>query len=142
MKHTILKKSFREIENKEWEDEIPSQNDSYVFRKAYELYHKKLEDFTDEDLRFIIGQNHYLEYTIPLAIGILKNNPFAEGDFYPGSLLENVLKADSNYWKSHPNERKEVEDIFLKNVSELEMLGVTDEIKWDIKNAYEDFFNN
>ena len=51
MKHTILKKSFREIENKEWEDEIPSQNDSYVFRKAYELYHKKLEDFTDEDLK-------------------------------------------------------------------------------------------
>jgi hypothetical protein len=141
MKSKLLNKSFRDIENKDWQDEIPSENDSYVFRKAYELYYKKLKDFTDEDFRFIIGQNHYLDNVIPLAIDVLRANPFAEGDFYPGSLLENVLKSDSNYWKNHPNERKEVEEIFLKNLKELDALEVTDEIKYDIKNAFEEFFN-
>ena len=140
MKH--LNKTFRDISGKDWpKNEIPTDEDSNVVRKSYELYYKKIDEFTDEDLRFAIGQQWNLKYIIPLAIDILRDNPFAEGDFYPGSLLENVLKSDRNYWKGHPNERKAIEEIFLKNLKSLDKLEVTDEIKYDIKNAFEEFFN-
>lgn len=135
MKNNFFNKSLKDIEKKAWTDEVPTEKDSYVFRKAYELYHKKLSDFTDEDLRFIIGQNHYLEYAIPLAIVVLKQNPLAEGDLYPGSLMENVLRADKNYWQNHPGEVKEMEGIVAA-------LEVPDDINYDVNDAFEAFKKN
>lgn len=134
-----MKKTIKEIEGKNWEDEIPTINDSYLFRKAYEIYHKKINSFTTEDLRFLIGQNHYLEIAIPLAIIALKKNIFEEANSYPGSLLENVLKSSKSYWKKNIDTKRIVEELYLENKPLLEKLEVTGEIKWDIEEAYKEF---
>jgi CDI immunity proteins len=65
------------------------------------LYEKPLKDFTVENLRVMIGQSIGLEFLIPLAIEVLQENPFVEGDYYPGDLLSAVMKVDPGFWQNH-----------------------------------------
>lgn len=65
------------------------------------LYEKPLKDFTVENLRVMIGQSIGLEFLIPLAVEVLQENPFAEGDYYRGDLLSAVVKVESGFWRTH-----------------------------------------
>ncbi|HEY0761022.1 MAG TPA: contact-dependent growth inhibition system immunity protein [Pyrinomonadaceae bacterium] len=67
------------------------------------LYEKPLKDFTVENLRVMIGQSIGLEFLIPLAVELLRKNPFVEGDYYPGDLLSVVLKVAPGFWQTHPD---------------------------------------
>ena len=59
----------------------------------------------------LIGQQIGLQYLIPRALTLLKDDPLTEGDFYPGDLLCAVLKADSKYWLEHREERRDLQSI-------------------------------
>jgi len=50
----------------------------------------------------MIGQNIGLKYLVPMAVEKLKQKPLAEGHFFPGDLLVNVLKADPSFWSEFP----------------------------------------
>jgi len=63
---------------------------------------------TVEDLRLLIGQQKGLEHLIPVALDVLREDPLAEGDLYPGDLMKNVLGVSEEYWKEHPEERAEI----------------------------------
>ena len=65
------------------------------------LYKTPLKDFTVENLRVMIGQNIGLEFLIPLAVELLRENPFIEGDYYPGDLLSAVMQVEPNFWQTH-----------------------------------------
>jgi CDI immunity proteins len=65
------------------------------------LSEKPLKDFTVENLRVMIGQNMGLEFLIPLAVEVLQENPFVEGDYYPGDLLSAVMKVEPGFWQTH-----------------------------------------
>jgi hypothetical protein len=65
------------------------------------LYEKPLKDFTVENLRVMIGKNIGLEFLIPLAIELLQENPFVEGDYYPGDLLSVVIQVEPSFWQAH-----------------------------------------
>ena len=67
------------------------------------LYEKPLRDFTVENLRVMIGQGIGLEFLIPLAVELLQENPFVEGDYYPGDLLSVVLHVEPRFWQTHPD---------------------------------------
>ena len=60
-----------------------------------------LDQISVENLRLMIGQNVGLRYLIPLSLDILKDDLFAEGDFYPGDLFQNVLKVPNVFWVEH-----------------------------------------
>lgn len=49
----------------------------------------------------MIGQILSLNYLVPLALVILEDNVFAEGDFYCGDLLEALLGVDKDFWKNN-----------------------------------------
>lgn len=76
---------------------------------------KPLESLNTEDLRILIGQNIFLEITIPLAIDKLRENILIEADFYKGDLLMSVLKSDRQYWIENENERKTIIELFDEN---------------------------
>jgi CDI immunity proteins len=59
----------------------------------------------------MIGQNIGLKYLVPLALEHLRKDPLAKRDFYPGGLLKMVLTADPNFWRDHPQWRKEIDEI-------------------------------
>ena len=65
------------------------------------LYEKPLKDFTVENLRVMIGQNIGLEFLIPLAIELLRENPFIKGDYYPGDLLSVTMQVEPGFWQTH-----------------------------------------
>ena len=88
-------KSLQELENEDWGEPT---FDSHLVQECQRLSRVPLKDFTIENLRIMIGQNFNLNYLIPLAIEKLEQNPLAEGNFYAGDLLVNVLRADSNFW--------------------------------------------
>jgi hypothetical protein len=69
-----------------------------------------LDDFTVEDLRIMIGQKIGLLHLLPLAIKILKHDPLAEGDYYPGDLLTSVIRAES-FLASFPDLLRSVLDL-------------------------------
>jgi hypothetical protein len=46
----------------------------------------------------MIGQQVALSLLVPRAIVVLESDPMAEGDLYPGDLLDVVLRIDRQYW--------------------------------------------
>ena len=101
-------KSLQELEHKDWGE---PNFDSHLVQECHRLRRIPLKDFTTEDLRIMIGQNIGLDHLIPLAIEKLKQNPLAEGNFYPGDLLVNVLRVDSNFWLKHSDIKMETAQI-------------------------------
>ncbi len=117
---------------------IPADATS-LMEKVYTLRKKDLGDFTVEDLRITIGQNLSLEILIPRAIDQLRIDLFASGNFYEGDLLQNVLRADPKYWKTHPAEKAELLDICTQQMQKLPEYYDSDSILRGILEAYEGF---
>ena len=88
--------------------------DSAMVKRISVLKKKTLNMFTVEDLRLMIGQLEGLNYLIPLAIEVLTQNLFAEGDYYEGDLLQNVLKVNAAFW----NENKVLMNAFYLLVAD------------------------
>lgn len=82
--------------------------DSYLVTKCHELMSKPLKEFTVEDLRIMIGQGIGLKFLVPRALVVLRQDPLAEGDFYPGDLLSNVLRCPSEFWVENPKLAAEI----------------------------------
>jgi hypothetical protein len=92
-------KSLEELDREDWGE---ATFDSHLVQECHRLRRVPLRDFTVEDLRIMIGQRISLEFLIPLAMEKLEQNPLAEGDFYTGDLLVNVLRAGSDFWSKFP----------------------------------------
>jgi hypothetical protein len=92
-------KSLQELEYK---DIGEATFDSHLVKECHRLNRVPLKDFTIEDLRIMIGQNIALDFLIPLAMEKLDQNPLAEGRFYAGDLLVNVLRAGLGFWQRSP----------------------------------------
>ena len=102
----------KSLENLEKSDSgVPAKENSRIVNRVLELRKIPLNQFTIEDIRFMIGQSEGLAYLVVLSIDILKANLFAEGDFFPGDLLKNILHIDTAFWKSNKQLYLEIEDL-------------------------------
>jgi hypothetical protein len=104
-----LRLTLEELERDAWLD--PGSSATTLVRRCTELRRKPLCEFAVEDLRIMLGQQIGVTHLLPLAVNVLEDDPFAEGDFFPGDLLLTVLRLD---W---PNQRR---DLFerMQNVVE------------------------
>ncbi|PHQ36104.1 contact-dependent growth inhibition system immunity protein [Rhodopirellula bahusiensis] len=93
-----LDKTLTELEGNDWGDPT---FDSHLVATVHPLRHKPIGHFTIEDLRITIGQSVGLPHLMPIAVARLESKPLAEGDFFPGDLLRNVLSLDDTFWDSH-----------------------------------------
>lgn len=69
---------------------------SYLVTTCHQLRKKRIGDFCVEDLRIMLGQSIGAIHLLPKAIEILRNNPFAEGDFFEGDLLVAISRHPKN----------------------------------------------
>jgi hypothetical protein len=92
-------KSLQELEHKDLGE---ATFHSHLVMECHRLNRVPLKDFTIEDLRIMIGQNISLDFLVPLAMEKLDQNPLAEGRFYAGDLLVNVLRAGLGFWSKSP----------------------------------------
>lgn len=91
--------SLQALEKDDWGEPT---FDSNLVKECHRLRRVPLKDYTIEDLRIMIGQEIGLNYLVELAIEKLEQNPLAEGDYYAGDLLVNVLRVDSRFWSQFP----------------------------------------
>jgi len=93
-------KTLENLEKEYWGN---PDYDSHLVRRCHELRKLPLDNFTTEDLRIMIGQQISLDYLVPLALEVLKTDLFAEGDFFEGDLLKNVLAIKTEFWDNNKN---------------------------------------
>ncbi len=123
-------KTLENLEKDNW-GSIPD-NESYLVTTIHKLRKKPLIEYTIEDLRIMIGQNLGLSYLIPIALEELEKDILAEGDFYEGDLLHNVLESDTNYWKKEKGNWDHIINLCESNLSKLLEFDTTESIrnKW------------
>ena len=133
---TYLNATLEELDGEDWG--TPSYDSSLV-KNCHRLRRVPLKDFRIEDLRIMIGQEIGLEYLLPLALVELEKDHLAEGDFYPGDLLKNVLGVSRAFWLQHP-ELKERMDAVVENAkTKLETLDESDELEAALKADLDSF---
>jgi hypothetical protein len=103
-----LSKSLQQLEGDDWGE--PTY-DSHLVTECHRLRQVPLREFTAEDLRIMIGQQIGLSYLIPIALEVLRADPFAQGAFYCGDLLAAVLRAEVAFWRQFPELRREAAGI-------------------------------
>jgi len=131
-----MKNTIEQIENSYWGK---PEYESYLVITCHELRKKNLNEFEVEDLRIMIGQNIALPILIPMAITELRKNIFAEGHFYEGDLLRNVLTSEKEFWDKHPHYKKEMIALLESNQENIRNMDTTCEIENSILNAIDAF---
>jgi CDI immunity proteins len=76
---------------------------TFLITRCHELRAKPLNDFTDEDLRIMIGQQVALRPLVGLALDRLQPDSLGEDDDYPADLLASVLRVDTAFWERSPD---------------------------------------
>lgn len=108
--------TLEKLENEYWGIQT---YDSHLVKRCHELRKIPLNKFETEDLRIMIGQQIGLDYLIPLAIEVLTIDLFAEGDFYEGDLLKNVLAIETVFWNNNKNHCKALYNLIKDRRSEI-----------------------
>jgi hypothetical protein len=116
-------KTLQQLEGSDWGD--PTY-DSHLVTECHRLRRVPLREFTVEKLRIMIGQQIGLQYLIPVALELLRDDPFTAGDLYDGDLLAAVLRADSRFWIASPDLRAEAARIAQQALSWFSTLDETD----------------
>ncbi|MBQ0904311.1 hypothetical protein KBX63_20260 [Micromonospora sp. U21] len=89
-----------------WPD--PDPDATYLVTRCTELRRKPLADFTAEDLRIMLGQAIGVPSLLPLAVGVLRDDPLVEADYHPGDLLLQVLRLPDSAWSGLAAEREQL----------------------------------
>lgn len=118
MENNWRHKTLENLEKKVWPT-LSSNEGSYLINTCNSLRKKQLKDFTTEDLRIMIGQEIGLYFLMPLAIEILTNDLFAEGDMYEGDLLKNILEVDTKFWNDNKNYWQQLNEIIKDRRQEI-----------------------
>lgn len=108
--------TLTQLENDDWG---PPSVQSHLVTECHRLRKKPLQEFSIEDLRIMIGQGIGLKYLVPNAIERLTEEPLLEGDYYPGDLLNAVLRVEKSYWQSHPDQRRRVAETIARALDTL-----------------------
>ena len=129
-------KTIERLEKKIWEP-LNQDECSSLVTTCNALRKKQLCNFSTGDLRIMIGQEIGLKYLIPLAFERLSEDLFAEGNYFEGDLLKNVLEINPEFWSDHETYRQQLEGLIEDRRDELAERGFdhkTIDRFWSIKN--------
>ena len=132
-------KTLESLEHKVWPALSETDQQDWLMVECYALRKKPIKDFSIENLRQMIEQDIGLEFLIPLAIDKLKEDITAQGDCYPGDLLNNILRSDPEYWKINKQYWNTVCELFEENKMRLQEAKVAAEIRKAWFNNFEIF---
>jgi hypothetical protein len=116
-------KSLQNLEKIGVED--PAAAPTPLVRRCLELLKLPLNEFTTGDLRLMIGQEFSLPYLVPLAIEELTEDLFAEGDYYPGDLLEVVLKIKTAFWEENQQLFNAITSLIINRHGQIKEAGIS-----------------
>lgn len=97
-----LDRSLEEIENDSWGP--PPEDSTSLVATVHRLRSVPIGVLGAEELRLLLSQNTGVDVLLPLAVQRLRDDPLAEGDYYPGDLLAAVLQLPDATWQRHRGE--------------------------------------
>ncbi|WP_223147802.1 contact-dependent growth inhibition system immunity protein [Actinotalea sp. JY-7885] len=97
MTHEVNDLSLEELEGDRWGE--PPPGSTFLITRVTQLRRVPVGSLDTEGLRIMIGQGVGLPVLIPRALAVLRRDPLAHGDFYPGDLLAAVVRKYDD-WKS------------------------------------------
>ena len=130
LEHNWRQKSLESLEGENW-GEVPTDESSIVVR-AMKLRKIPLEQFSIDDIRFMIGQEIGLTFLLVLAIEILKENLLAEGNYYEGDLLNAIFHVKPQNWKGNHENWIQIDELIKDRLNELRQYKP----RLDIDNFY------
>jgi hypothetical protein len=92
-----LSRTIEQLEANPW-PAAPAEASPMVIR-CHALRKVPVSQLSVGDVRVLPGQEIGTRFLIPVAVKFLEEAPLVEGDHYPGDLLLNVLRLESNHWK-------------------------------------------
>jgi len=75
-----------------------------MIARCMRLQKTPLRALSDADLRLLISQGIGLKYLVLRAIERLTVEPLLQTDYYPGDLLDTLLRIERDYWSQNPTE--------------------------------------
>lgn len=100
-------RSLEEIEDDRWGD--PPADATRLVSTGYALRKRPVGELDAEGLRLLISQQIGLDTLVPLALDRVERDPLAEGDLYPGDLLDALMRrVPEPYWQAHDDQRARV----------------------------------
>ncbi|WP_371502274.1 contact-dependent growth inhibition system immunity protein [Kitasatospora sp. NBC_00374] len=103
------RRSVEQLTRSHWPDPPPGA--TRLVTVAHALRRRPVGELTVEQLRLLIGQRIDLPHLLPLALRVLRADPLAEGDLYPGDLLAAVLRCTAEDWSGCPGAEAEVREL-------------------------------
>ncbi|MEU1180817.1 contact-dependent growth inhibition system immunity protein [Streptomyces sp. NPDC005820] len=76
----LIVEPVKELERDCWP--APRTDASRLVPKVHDLRRRPIGKLTVEDMRLLIGQDVGLGCLLPLALGVLRDDPMTEGDMY------------------------------------------------------------
>lgn len=95
-----------------------------LVKRCLEYVFIPIEDLDIEQLRLLIGQQVGLPYLIIQASSQLEKDILAEGDYYPGDLLKNVISVDASFWMEYSDLYKQFKILIKKNKQKIDEAGI------------------
>lgn len=123
-------KSLKNLEHRDMGE--PSTEYPSLVNKVLKLRKIPLNQFSVEDLRLMIGQNEGLPYLIQLSLDVLKEDLFAEGDFYPSDLLQNILKVPALFWTEDKELWQDIHGLIKDRMEEILEHDISVQMFYDI----------
>lgn len=114
----MKKSSVKSLEQSlgKWKEEVPKEGySSSIQIRSYKLYSKIINDYSTDDIRFMILQRIGLKILVPVALNYLKDNLLLEAKYYEGDLLHSILIIPKPFWTSNLNLYSELYQLLLKN---------------------------
>ncbi|WP_392675486.1 contact-dependent growth inhibition system immunity protein [Streptomyces sp. LN785] len=81
----------------------PDADATHLVRTAHKLRCVPLSELRPADLRMLLTQRVALPYVLPLAVGLLLEEPLLDAYFYEGDLLLAAVAAPTSAWALLPD---------------------------------------
>lgn len=121
---SVFHQTLEELENDyQTEPDFPDDTE----QRIHALRKTPLDRLSIGDIHLLISRNRSLHHLLPLAIEKLSQNVFAEGDFYPGDLLQSVLNIDVEFWYENRPLWTQVHTLIRHRAWELDERGISTE---------------
>jgi hypothetical protein len=130
------KHSIEELEGV-WEE--PDADAPRLVRRCYSLRRKPIGQLSIEDMRLLLSQGVGSAVVLPLAVEVLERDLLAEGDLYPGDLLQSVLSIDSTEWRAHGLLKERLMKVLRARRDGVETSHISKDIREDLKDSINRF---
>jgi len=75
---------------------------------------KPLKELSDEEIGRLVVQHYGYPYLLDLVWPKLEADPLLDGGYYPGDILSNLIRADSNIWADRPEYKARLDELYRR----------------------------